>query len=331
MPEAVRITDMPESELKDLLTGQEAAILFPLRAAESVTGMVVLGARAGGLGFSDADLEFGAGLVAQASVAFENSWYVRETVEREKIEQELELAASIQAKLFPDELPQLSGYDIAAHNRPARQCGGDYYDFLQVAAEEGAKTNTHLFCVADVSGKGLPASLLMSNMQATLRALLGRNTSLAQLAADTNDLLHATTPSNKYVTAVFVNFEPQTGQAVYVNAGHNGGVLLRHDGSHEWLKPTGTPIGLFAGLPYEEESVHIEPGDLLALFSDGIPEAQNTADEEFGEDRLLSYLRATRDEPAAQIVSGAFGEIDIFAGSAPQFDDITLVVIKRIS
>lgn len=331
LPEAIRVEDLTSIELRDSLTEQEVAVLFPLRAGETVIGIVALGARGGGLSYTNADLEFGAGLVAQASVAFENSWYVRETVEREKIEQELELAASIQAKLFPDELPKLSGYDIAAHNRPARQCGGDYYDALLTVVASNAAAPAYLFCVADVSGKGLPASLLMSNMQATLRALLGHTSSLAELAARTNDLLHATTPANKYVTAILVEFDPATGQASYVNAGHNGGVLLRSTGEHEWLKPTGTPIGLFPGLPYEEASVRLERGDLLALFSDGIPEAQDTLDEEFGEDRLLAYLRQSERESAAHIVAGIFRTIDEFAGDAPQFDDITIAVIKRTS
>jgi len=340
LPEAATIENLPETDFKRALETQGAALVFPLRSVDATNGLVVLGARPGGLLYSESDLEFGAGLVAQAMVAFENSWYVRETLERKKLEQELELAASIQAKLFPDELPSLSGYDIAAHNRPARQCGGDYYDALLMeesgdakavdCASAGVKGNCpYLFVVADVSGKGLPASLLMSNVQATLRALLGRVPTLADLAARTNDLLFATTPGNKYVTAVMAACDPQTGTVVYVNAGHNGGLLLKANGAHEWLKPTGTPIGLFAGLPYTEESFMLEAGDTLALFSDGIPEAQDMAGEEFGEEKFLEFVRRVKDKPAHKIVSEAFTEIDLFAGAAPQYDDITLLVIKR--
>lgn len=339
LAEPTRIADLPAGALRDKLEEQEAQVIFPLCAGEDVRGSIVLGKRGGGLVFSDADLEFGAGLVAQAAVAFKNSWFVRETVEREKLEQELELAASIQAKLFPDELPGLPGYDIAAHTRPARQCGGDYYDALAIITTEGATaaettngaSRPHLFCVADVSGKGLPASLLMSNMQATLRALLGRTATLAELAAHTNDLLHATTPSNKYVTAILVRLDPATGGISYVNAGHNGGVLLRADGTHEWLKPTGTPVGLFPGFGYDEATARLEPGDTLALFSDGIPEAQNAAQDEFGEDRLVEYLNSVREKTSAQTVSDVFVQIDDFAAAAPQFDDITIMVIKRAS
>jgi sigma-B regulation protein RsbU (phosphoserine phosphatase) len=340
LPEASGVENLPDGDFKNALQAQEAALVFPLHSGAATNGLVALGARPGGLSYSESDLEFGAGLIAQAGVAFENSWYVRETLERKKIEQELELAASIQAKLFPDELPKLAGYDIAAHNRAARQCGGDYYDALPIEAlnnpagancedARGAGQGSYLFCVADVSGKGIPASLLMSNVQATLRALLGKFPTLAELAARTNDLLFATTPVNKYVTAILAGCDPKTGTINYVNAGHNGGLLLRDSGAHEWLQPTGTPIGMFPGLPYEESGFQLEPGDTLAIFSDGIPEALNASGEEFGEQQFLEFLRRVKDEPAQKIVSEAFIEIDVFAGAAPQYDDITLLVIKR--
>ena len=126
-----------------------------------------------------------------------------------------------------------------------------------------------------------------------------------------------------------VQFDPSTGIVRYVNAGHNGGLLLRASREYEWLKPTGTPIGLIAGLPYEEASFQLDPGDVLALFSDGFPEAQDTSENEFGEARLLDYLLSVRDEPAKTIIHGSFEEVDRFAGAAPQYDDITMLVIKR--
>ncbi len=343
LSEAAAVEDLPHGDFKEKLREQGAALLFPVRVSEVTIGVVILGARPRNLRYSAADLEFGAGLVAQAGVAFENAWYVIETLERRKIEQELTLAASIQEGLFPERMPLLAGYDLAARNRPARQCGGDYYDALPVEdgdnnirnggndEEDRAGNRSYLLCVADVSGKGLPASLLMSNMQATLRALLGRTPTLAALAAETNDLLHATTPSSKYVTAMLVELRLETGRVAYVNAGHEGGLLLRADDSYEWLQPTGTPIGMFAGLPYEEASLQLAPGDLLALFSDGVPEAQNTGEDEFGGERLLAHLRHARHKLADEIVHEIFEEIDSFAGAAPQHDDITLLVIKRVN
>ena len=339
LPEAIAVADLPESDFKQHLISQQAQVLFPLRSSASTSGVLVFGSRMGKLPYSNSDLEFGAGLVSQAGVAFENSWYVRETLERKKIEKELELAATIQAGLFPECLPIISGYDLAARNRAALWCGGDYYDVLQVEAGDVGGDPSYLLCVADVSGKGLSASLLMSNMQATLRALLGRVPSLVELAARTNELLHATTPSNKFVTAILLEITPATGEARYVNAGHGDCLLLRkHGGVAERLESTGLPLGMMPsemlqmlGKGYEEKSLQLHAGDLLALYSDGVTEAYDEGENEWGDERLLQCLRPVADAPAQAIVTKVFEEIDRFAGTAPQHDDITVLLIKRMT
>ncbi len=336
LPEAVRVADLPESELKTALETQKAQIVFPINPSASASGILILGGRLGKLAFENSDLEFGAGLVAQAGVAFENSWYVLETIERKKMEQELELAASIQQGLFPEFLPPIEGYDIAARNRPALQCGGDYYDVLPVERISDAGEKSYLFCVADVSGKGLPASLLMSNMQATLRALLGRVPTLAELAMRTNELLHATTPSNKFVTAILFEIFPAAGKAVYVSAGHGDCLLLRSHGAVEKFDSTGLPLGMMGssmlemlGKNYEEKHLELNAGDLLALYSDGVTEAYDIHENEWGDERLLECLRPVSETNSENIVSEIFTAIDDFAQTAPQHDDITLMVIKR--
>jgi phosphoserine phosphatase RsbU/P len=335
LADAVCVADLPEGVIKESILREQGEVAFPIKAGDDTTGgLVVLGPRPGNLPYSESDLEFGAGLVAQAAVAFENAWFLREVVERKKVEQELALAASIQQNLFPAKLPKLASYDFAARNRPARQCGGDYYDAL--ALDHIKSANKHLICVADVSGKGLPASLLMSNMQATLRALLGRIPSLTELATHTNSLLYATTPSNKYVTAILLELDTDTGECRYVNAGHTDCLLLRAGGEAEWLQSTGTPLGLLPPdvielmQPYEERSFTLQPSDLVALFSDGVTEAQDEREQEFGEARTADFIRPIANEPAELIVEKVFNEIDRFAGAAPQYDDITLLVIKRI-
>jgi sigma-B regulation protein RsbU (phosphoserine phosphatase) len=330
MTEPLRVADLPEGDLKTKLRECQANAVFPIDAGDDSTGgIVILGPRPGNLSYSESDLEFGMGLVAQASVAFENSWYFREAIERKKVEQELALAASIQQNLFPSKLPKLARLELAARNRPARTCGGDYYDALHISGQ------TYLICVADVSGKGLPASLLMSNMQATMRALLGRIPTLTELATLTNSLLYATTPDNKYVTAILVELDPETGRVRYVNAGHQDCLLLRANGEAEWIKSTGTPLGMMAPdiielvSPYSEQGFDLYPGDTLALFSDGVTEAHDEQDNEYGEDRLAEFLRPIKQEPAETLVEKVFHELDLFAGSAPQYDDITLFIIKR--
>ncbi len=325
LPEAMLVESMIEGELKRSLLAQQATLLFPFRSSDTAGGAVVLGSRPGELVYSEADLEFGAGLVAQAGVAFENAWYVHETLDRKRIEQELELAAGIQERLFPESLPKINGYDIAAYNRAARHCGGDYYDALAIQENSAP----HLFCVADVSGKGLPASLLMSHMQATLRALAGHLRSLPELGARINDLLYAASPSNKFVTAILLELDTATGAGRYINAGHNECVLLKNCGEVELLKSTGLPLGMLPGMPYEERRVQLEPGDLVALYSDGVPEAYDEAENEWGDARLIGCLRAAGKEPSQIVVQRVISELDSFAGAAPQHDDITLLVLRR--
>src|SRR5262249_27713573 len=152
------------------------------------------------------------------------------------------------------------------------------------------------------SGKGLPASLLMANIQATLRAVIGSHATLAELAARVNALLHANSPSNRFATAFFLSYDPQTGAGAYVNCGHNDGIVLRGDQTVELLHTTGLPLGLFARAAYEEGRVSLSPGDLLMIYSDGVPEAEDGNDTEFGMPRIFEVLRANREEPAGAIV-----------------------------
>jgi sigma-B regulation protein RsbU (phosphoserine phosphatase) len=299
--------------------------MFPIRTSEEVIGMVVCGTRATGQPYSPADLEFGAGLIAQAAVAFENAWRLQEILVQKKLEQELAIAAGIQESLFPSVLPALAVSDLAARNRQARQVGGDYYDALPM---DGGK---HLLCVADISGKGLPAALLMANIQATLRAIIGAHPSLADLATRVNSLLHASTPSNRFATAFFLAYDPASGCATFVNGGHNDGIVLRKDDTVELLTTTGLPLGLFARAAYEEGQVSLQPGDLLMIYSDGVTEAEDGNDGEFGMERVIDVLKSHRDKPASVIVDQMVERIDAFAGTAPQHDDITLMVLKRLT
>lgn len=299
------------------------SMLFPLRSGDTSTGVVILGPRLSARGYTEADLDFGTGLVAQASVALDNAWHFQDTLAKRAIERELEVAAAIQQDLFPKRLPELANTDIAARNRQAKQVGGDYYDVLECGC-------SHLLCVADISGKGITAALLMSIIQATLRALLAHETSIGLIAAKTNDLLWASTPASKYATAFFLRYDAATGEGEYVNGGHNDGVILRQDGSVEMLGTTGLPVGLFPKREYDVAPVRLAPGDLMLIYSDGVSEANNSALEEFGMDRLVGCLRESAHRPATEILDHLFVAIDAFADGAPQSDDITVMVVKRL-
>lgn len=254
----------------------------------------------------------------------------QERAERALIEQELALAADIQKGLFPAELPSAPGYEIAARNRPARLCGGDYYDVIPVEDGDDSDGSTLLLCVADVAGKGLDASLLMSNMQATLHALSGHTRPLAELAAQINKRLYAASPPNKFVTAILLEINLATSEGRYINAGHNSCLLTRASGNTiELLQSTGLPFGMMPGARYEELSFRLQAGDILTLYSDGVSEAYDEQEQEWGETKLQDCLRDGMSESAENIVRKVFEEIDSFAGTAPQHDDITLLVFKK--
>jgi sigma-B regulation protein RsbU (phosphoserine phosphatase) len=304
------------------------SLLLPLRSSAETFGMVVCGPRLNKQPYTDADIEFGGGLVAQAAVSFDNAWHFRDTLVRQQMEKEVALAASIQRDLFPAVLPQLNGCDIAARNRQAKLVGGDYYDLLPIQGR-GLEL-PHLLCVVDISGKGIFAALLMANIQATLRALLSHQQSLSSVAQQANNLLHATTPANRYATAFLAQFDPATGVCQWVNCGHNDGLVLRKSGEVELMACSGLALGLFPRMTYEEQTFQLHPGDLLAIYSDGVTEANNLSEQEFSLERLTAVLKEHRDRAATEIVDTVFQEIDGFVGEAPQFDDITLMVMKRL-
>jgi serine phosphatase RsbU (regulator of sigma subunit) len=326
-------------------TTMKALICAPLTVGERVIGILAVGSTMP-MAYTAAELKLLTTLALQSATAIENARLFERTVQsahererlmalhqtaelaRAKLESEMTLAARIQADLFPAVLPHIDGYDLAARNRPARRCGGDYYDALPIMGPED--DCRLLMCVADVSGKGLPASLLMSNMQATLRALLGHSPSLPALAGQASDLLYAATSPEKYVTAAFAELDPKDGTVHFVGAGHLDNLIMRAAGGNVPLASTGPPLGLLPlGLPYGETTATLQRGDALVLFSDGITDAQNDAGDEFGESRLREVLQSSIGETADTIIDRIFDAIDEFASGAPQFDDMTVLITRR--
>jgi serine phosphatase RsbU (regulator of sigma subunit) len=242
---------------------------------------------------------------------------------------ELQEATELQLSMVPASLPDIAGFDIAARMQSAQEVGGDYYNALTRRTPN--LPPSYLFCVADVSGKGLIASLLMSNFQAMLLTLGDGLSPLGEIASRLSTLLQVH-PKSRYITSIIVEFDAVTNVGHYVSAGHPSGILLSADGTVKRLPSTKFPLGMFAEeLTNDEAIFSFESGDLLALFTDGVTEAADHSNQEFGETRLLTYLRKVYLRPAADIVAGAIDEVNRFVGSAPQSDDITLLVIKRIT
>lgn len=302
--------------------GEGPFLLLPLRSGEATVGVVALGPPGSGESYTAEDVEFCAALVAQASVALDNAWRIQDTLYRQQMERELELASAIQRDLFPKELPRAPGLELAAANRQARLVGGDYYDVLGTPEEP-------LLCVADVAGKGLSAALLMATIQATLRALLAFPLELTELANRANRLLCGSMPGNRYATLMMARFDPGRGQCEYVNAAQCQAIVLRRSGEVELLDATGLPVGMFPDTGYESRRLELAPGEALMIYSDGVTDAQSPAGEEFGMDRLLALMRTLAGGTAQQICDGVLEAIHQFVEAAPQYDDITVMVARR--
>jgi len=235
-------------------------------------------------------------------------------------EREIAEAKAIQEKLLPREIPQMPGYEIASAWQSARLVGGDYFDILPLDEK------TLGFCIADVAGKGMPAALLMSNLQAAVRGLASLSVTPDLLCRRLNSIVYRNTESDRFITFFYAQLDGPARRLAYVNAGHNAPFVLRADGSHDRLRDGGAVLGVFASPDYELGSAQLSPGDRVVLFTDGVTEASNPAGEEFGEARLLRLLEDHRalsaDELQAKILAAA-GE---FSGGRWQ-DDATLLVL----
>ena len=277
-----------------------------------------------GDGFSDSDQRLLTIIAAQSAQVIENARLSEEEKALQLIQQELEMAREIQRNLLPQAAPEIGGYDLAAKTVPARNVGGDYYDFLPWGEDRLA------LCLGDVSGKGMPAAMLMANLQATIRGQTLLQPAAGECLARSNRLLYDSTDSDKFVTLVYALLDKNTHGIHYCNAGHNPPMLLSKEGEPRLLDVGGPVLGVLPSFSFEEAMVQIEPGELLLIYSDGFTEAVNRCFEEFGQERLLEATRAAWDEPAAAMIESIFAAVKRHAGDTPQHDDMTLLALRRL-
>ncbi len=271
--------------------------------------------------FTAQDLALFESFASHAALAIENARLFEEAVEKRRMENEMEVAREIQQSLLPHEFPELSWVSIYGFNEPARQVGGDYYDVYM-------RDNGDLdFAVGDVSGKGVPASLVMSTLQSSFLAEASAHENLAKVCERVNEFLVQRTRPERYATFFAARLQPD-GTFVYVNAGHNPPMLLRGDEVHR-LTGGGLPLGLFKGRTYELQHDKLESGDLLLVFTDGVTEANDPDENEFGEERLLEVVRANLDCSVQVLTEKVFAAIAEFSlGLHNPHDDITLVTVR---
>ena len=236
--------------------------------------------------------------------------------------QELEIARQVQARLFPQRLPELESLEYAGACVQTHQVGGDYYDFLDLGQARLG------LVLGDIAGKGIAAALLMANLQANLRSQCATAVEQPeQLLRSVNRLFYENTAENAYATLFYSEFDDRTCRLRYANCGHLPGLVVHSDGTVTRLSSTAAVLGLFTEWPCRTEELQLCPGDLFAIYTDGITEALNQGDEEFGEERLLDVLRRARDLSPSHIVTAAFEEVRRFSGDQ-QRDDVTLIVAR---
>lgn len=251
-----------------------------------------------------------------------------EALARQRMESELETARKIQEKLLPDEMPRVPGFEIAGTSIPSQQVGGDYFDFLDMGNQQLG------IAIADVSGKGIPAALLMANLQASLHAQVIKPTKVAEVTSRLNNLLVRSTEANMFATFFYAILDRKESKFTSTNAGHNPPLLFRKEGNIERLETGGLLLGFLPDQEYKQQTVTIMPGDVVVLYTDGITEAAGVSAEKisenlFGEKRLIGVVQANMARSARGIQSFILKAITEYTAGAPQFDDITLVVIKR--
>lgn len=297
-------------------------VIVPMQIQGKTKGLIILGKRINNLGYNDTDIEFIFSVGSLAIISLENRRLFREALEKQKLEEELDLAREIQRNLLPQNIPVYKSFDIAAVNLSSKQVGGDYYDIIPLDKD------TTCIAIADVSGKGVPASLLMANMQAFLQVICRQNIPIDEATGLINDLISQNTSDGKFITFFWGIFNDINKTVKYVNAGHNPPLLIR-DGNIIKLEIGGMILGVMKTVwQYKSETVQLQPGDVLILFTDGISEAMNKAGEEFSDSALEKLALSITEETAENILKKIKQEVQNFAEGTTQSDDMTLVVLK---
>lgn len=274
--------------------------------------------------FNDLDKLLLDAVARQVHASIENQFLNSQAIEKEKMEQELIVAASIQQKILPTKLPIIEGYDLAGINIPSKEVGGDYYNCVEL------ENGKFALIIADVAGKGIGASLLVSTLDAALYSYLEFDIPLTEMADRLNKLIYKSSPADKYITFFICLLDSKTGELDLVNAGHNPIFLLREDGVLEKLEAGGVGLGMFDfGIPFAGQKSIMNSGDKLFLYTDGIPEAMNEKEEEYSDEKMIKYFVEHSGKSSDDFIKSLVNDVKDYTGTTPQSDDITTMILKR--
>jgi serine phosphatase RsbU (regulator of sigma subunit) len=303
--------------------GVRRLMAVPLQTDERVIGLIYVDTSHWLREFTSDDLNLLTAMANVAAIRIERERLAELEQTRRRLASELEQAAEIQRQFLPKQVPVVKGLELAGFNASCSTVGGDYYDFVT------HKDHRTAVMVGDVCGKGMPAALLMMSLQARVQVLAEEPGSPAALVERLNRVLAAASLNSRFISFFYSVVTPETGELVYSNAGHNPPLLIRSDGRIERLEGGGPVLGILPNARYQERRCHLKAGDVVVLFSDGVTEANNPSEEEFGEQRLASLARDLRHESASTVLGNLWKAVQAWTADAAAADDITLVILKK--
>jgi phosphoserine phosphatase RsbU/P len=320
----VDATDAERNALADLST----ELLVPLPGRNRLAGVIALGPKRSEEPYTKTDRQLLQTIASQTGLALENAELLEnltsEITQRERISREIEIAREVQERLFPQSYPDVPGVNLAGYCRPAQAVGGDYYDFFVL--DDGRLA----LALGDISGKGISAALLMASLRASLRSIASlQQGDLAALIRHVNNLVYESSTTNRYATFFYAEYDPNTRLLTFVNAGHNPPYILSK-GQAIPLEATGVVVGLLPNAEYAQATIPMRAGDVLLAFTDGVSEAMNHQEEEWGEERMVATAQQLLNQPdaptAQQLTDAIVTAADKFTSGAPQHDDMTLLI-----
>ncbi len=318
---------IPKAEIDEkypLLFNLGIELIVPMQLQNETKGLICLGKRISNQEFSKTDIEFIYSIGSLAIISIENQRLFKEALEKQKLEEELEIARGIQKNLLPHSIPKFDRFEISAINLSSRQVGGDYYDIITL------DENNYCIAIGDVSGKGVPAALLMANIQAFLRIICKQGMNISDATGVINNLITSNTSDGKFITFFWGMLNEKNLNFEYVNAGHNPPLLIRNKKIHK-LERGGIILGVMkTNLPYDSESVILEKDDVIVLFTDGVTEAKNINDDEFSDERFEALCLKYSKLSSSEMIEKINIEIRKFSDGTFQSDDITILILKVI-
>lgn len=313
--ERFKFTDETELPVKTLLS-------VPMSLKGRMIGLLTLFNKKSESGFSSDDQRLLSIIAAQSAHVIEHARLLQKEQELFKLEEEYRMAKEIQLNILPKQIPAIEGYDIFAINIPAKEVGGDYYDFIKLTG------NRIAFCLGDITGKGLAAAMLMANLQATLRGQALTQNNVCDNIKNSNVLLFNSTAENRFATLFYGELDFVNHTITYCNAGHDAPISLFKNNITR-LTEGGLLMGCFDFAEFEQKDKQIKSGELLLIFSDGVTEAMNINHEEFGEEKLISIVKSSQDLKVKELIEKIVTEVRVHSSKVEQSDDITLLAIKR--